>query len=145
MDFGDALAADALCQGAADDAGLGGTYRAWISDYWTSPALRFTHPDAPYELVDGTPIADDWNDLVDGQLHSPIGRNELGLAVDPLNTYVVTATTAQGDPQVFNGNCDGWTDLYQFAGIGDVQDTILWSDSSAMFCSWSMSLYCFEQ
>ena len=43
----------------------------FLSGASDSPADRFSrHTEGPYVLVDGTVIASDWDDLIDGQLSS---------------------------------------------------------------------------
>ncbi len=145
--FGGVAGGDALCQAAADDAELGGTFLAWLSDGSSTPVARFDHADGPYELVDGTRIADDWADLVDGQLAAAIGLTEQGAPVDVPSTVVATATTAGGVLQPFNGTCQDWTSTGGAfsAGVGNVQNTSTWSDSGAVGCPSLVSLYCFEQ
>jgi hypothetical protein len=146
-DFGGAVGGDALCQAVADDAGLAGTFLAWLSDGSTTPLVRFTHSDGPYELIDGTHVADDWADLVDGSIAAAIGRDEVGALVPVPPTIVVTATTAGGVLQPFNGACQDWTTTSAAfsAGVGNPQNTITWSDSGATNCASQVSLYCFEQ
>ena len=39
--IGGLTAADSICQTEADDAGLPGTYKAWLSDSTASPSSRF--------------------------------------------------------------------------------------------------------
>jgi hypothetical protein len=145
-DFGGALGGDAACQSVADDAGLGGTFRAWLSDSTTTPLARFTHA-GPYALVNGTVVADDWDDLVDGSIHAAIGIDELGQAIVPDATTVATATSADGTLQPFNGNCQDWstTSGGQIAGVGNEENMFTWSDSGATGCNVMFSLYCFEQ
>src|SRR5438045_530753 len=57
-DFGGITGADATCEDLASDAGLGGTWLAWLSDNDASPAARFVHANVPYALVGGAQIAD---------------------------------------------------------------------------------------
>lgn len=73
-DFDGAAGADALCQADADAAGLDGTFFARIADTTapTGTIDTFTQSPYPYELVDGTRIADDWDDLVDGEIQACI-------------------------------------------------------------------------
>jgi hypothetical protein len=95
------LEADARCQQLAQAAGLGGSFKAWISgrvDTGEGPLPhgvrdRFTQSAQPYRLVDGTQVADDWADLTDGSLDHAIDRDETGAAVSG-ETRVWTNTTA---------------------------------------------------
>jgi hypothetical protein len=100
---GDGLAgADAMCQERADDAGLTGTWRAWLSDDNADAIDRI--PDGEYQLVDGTVIADDKADLTDGFLKAPISLNEFG---SPEEGYAWTGT--QPDGTATETNCSNWT------------------------------------
>src|SRR4051812_50129369 len=75
--------ADGICQVAADDAGLGGTYKAWLSDNTASPSTRFTHATQPYVLPNGVQVAADWADLTDSRLDNPIVINPFGQTLLP--------------------------------------------------------------
>ena len=144
--FGGVAGADATCQDVADDAGLGGTFAAWISDGTSNAADRLTHFDGPYQRLDGTTIADDWDDLVDGSLFAAIGITETGAAVNAGATTVATATTASGALQPFNGSCSNWSNnAAGSGGVGNEENTVTWSDSGAAGCGTLFSLYCFEQ
>jgi len=61
-------------------ASLPGTYKAWVSTNQANgtPATRFTQSATPYVLVNGTKIANNWADLIDGTLLAPINRTETG-------------------------------------------------------------------
>jgi len=107
--------ANTLCQAAADDAQLGGTYKAWLSDSDTGPADNFgadatADEDADttrnYRLTNSTLIATSWSDLTDGELLNPIIIDEDKKPVDP--TPVWSNTTAEGTPLGMI-NCTSWT------------------------------------
>ena len=55
---------------------LSGTWRAWLSDSENDAIDRI--PDGQYQLVNGAVIADDREDLIDGQLYAPINLSEKG-------------------------------------------------------------------
>ena len=78
LGFGGVVGADKQCATLATAAGLSGTFKAWISDSTTSPATSFAQSSAPYKQVDGTVIANDWADLVDGVLAIGIKVDENG-------------------------------------------------------------------
>ena len=88
-------AADAVCQTLASNAGLGGTFKAWLSgrpdgfgcgDGSGSDCAgqdvvdRFTQNPGPYQMPDvaNTKVADSWADLTDGTLDHAIDRDENG-------------------------------------------------------------------
>src|SRR5208337_2765818 len=74
--LGGASGADGLCQSAATAAGLGGKWMAWVSTSTSSPKTRFVHSSVPWQLLDGTVIANDWSDLTSGSLEHNIDRDE---------------------------------------------------------------------
>ena len=77
--LGGLAGADAKCDLLASNAGLTGTFRAWLSDGIDSPDTRFLKAGNPYVLVDNTTvIASDWTDLTSGSIQAPINLTELG-------------------------------------------------------------------
>lgn len=146
--FGGAGGADILCQDLADTAALGGRYRAWISeDYSTAEPLdRFNHGTSiPFKLLDGTTIADDWADLTDGSLDNPINRDQNNSAVASGQEVWTNVLTSGAHDGAFD--CDGWT--YSGASgyrgeVGQVDSN--WTDKSGTAtCSIPKRLYCFQQ
>ncbi len=152
--------ADAACGELAEAAGLTGTFKAWLSSGTTSAADRLAHSTHPYTLVDGTRIADDWADLIDGVLRHPINVDETGTPLtapaDPMSQGKVwTDTVSNGQPYTdifqdqFPGHyhCDDWTDLDGIGVVGDPRfATDLWSYGGlALSCASTAALYCFEQ
>ena len=71
--------ADATCNSLASAAGLGGTFQAWLADSTQSPSTRQSQTGEPYVRTDGTAIADNWTDLIDGDIDVAISRDENGL------------------------------------------------------------------
>lgn len=139
--FGGLAQADAICQVAANAVGLGGSYKAWLSDATASPLTRFTHSSLPYALVDGTRIADNWADLISGSLNHALNLTETNVAY---SSYAYTATTNSG--AYFGGvDCNGWTTTAVDARVGYTPDQNQWSGVGMISCGESMRLYCFEQ
>ena len=66
--MGGLAGADAICNKLAAIANVPGTYKAWLSDSKQSPNTRLTYASGAYVLLDGTPLANNWADLVDGPL-----------------------------------------------------------------------------
>lgn len=153
--MGGLAGADAVCQSLADGAGLTGTYLAWLSDGIVAPAFRFTHATEPYVLVDGTPIAEDWADLVDGTLMHAIDLTEGGTP-PAQGTHVCGQTavwsnvTADGGHADAASHCVGWTDangIQSHSGRWDLTGAD-WSAScfaGGATCLWAAPIYCFEQ
>ena len=152
-DFGGLLTADQFCQSAAVFAGLPGTYMAWLSDGNLRPATRFVASVYPYVLRDGSVVADDFTDLLDGVLDHAINMDELGLLA-PEKTYVWSGVKADGYTaysgcnkwtQTKDPNDDDWPyNLYGFVGQA-WQTTDDWALSTQQPCYLKYSLYCFEQ
>lgn len=107
------LAADQRCQEAAESAGRGGTFKAWLSgrvDTGAGPLPhgvvdRFTQS-GPYALVSGAKVADDWSDLTDGTLDHAIDQTELGATLSGEDTLRVwTNTKTDGRAWDNSTNC----------------------------------------
>ncbi len=144
--------ADAICQSHADEAGLSGTFKAWISDTRSGPADRWSiDPSLPYVRTDGATVADDWFDLTDGSLDIPIERDEDGDPIIPFEEgrpFVWTDTDTAGTPEsgsVFN--CEDWTTSGESSGIfGDFTKLDpAWTFWDGTGCGELLHLYCFEQ
>jgi hypothetical protein len=153
-DIGGLDGADAECQAAADRLGAnpalqGKTFKAWLSDSTTDARDRLYHAVVPYRLVDGTQIAADWNDLIDGSLDNPIDVNETH-NITPAPPEVWTATYPDGTYSEWNFEppCADWTtahiDSGAAAGRADMTDDG-WTHLGVASCSFPQHLYCFEQ
>lgn len=136
--------ADAVCASEALAAGLGGTFKAWLSVAGNGPATRFTQAAGPYVMVGGTQIASSWSDLVDGTLAHGIDRNAHGSFVG--TTDVWTGTTTAGAPTTPNcssftsgsGAVSGWCGRTTATNTG-------WTQFLTPSCDTPLHLYCFEQ
>jgi Protein of unknown function (DUF1554) len=154
--LGGLAGADAICQARAESlvsAAPPGTYKAWLSTSAASAASRLTHATVPYRLVDGTQIADDWDDLTDGTLDAPINRQEDGIL--GFISQVWTGTAADGS---FAGSdCAAWTDesppspppeppatagVTGTTGATDFQWTF---EAIQLQCNPQLRLYCLQQ
>lgn len=142
--FGGIAGADALCVSQAAAAGLQGEFRAWLSTSSSAVADRLTRSTVPYVLVDGTRVADDWNDLVDGAIMAPIDLDANGL---PRTGDVWTGTLATGASYP-NDDCTGFTSASP-AQIGlcgaSASATSTWTENITPNCSTVLRLYCIEQ
>lgn len=141
--------ADSLCQQQAADASLAGTFKAWLSDSSTTAADRMSHAVVAYALPDGTVVANDWADLVDGTLTHAIDQDADGFSLDPLfdNLQVWTATEANGSATPID-NCADWTSADDFddGAIGDASATDAnWTAFDATTCDDLARLYCIQQ
>lgn len=148
--LGGLAGADAICQARADAAGLSGTYKAWLSDATTAARDRLTHAVVPYVLVDGTRIAGDWDDLVDGLLDNPIQLTETGETAGLVRAW--TATQASGDRDLAFFTCANWmsddnASVFGSRGQATGKDSSwsLWLSGDIPCSSEAQRLYCFQQ
>ena len=147
--LGGVAGADAQCQQLAEAAGLSGQYKAWLSDGTSSPATTFTHSTGPYVRTDGTQIAANWADLIDGELDVPLDRDE-HQNVPPNNPGPWTGTNSDGTSEA--PNCAGWTDASGEAEDRDggnhgctSTNAFQWTSCGEDWCESLRPLYCFEQ
>ena len=147
--LGGLIGADEKCQEAADNAGLDGDFQAWLSDSNDTPTSRFeTLALGPYFMLDGRIVAENFADLLDGNLRQPIEITELG--VQQSANEVWTGTVEDGTASVFN--CTNWTSssgaVFGLRGlVGEVDDD--WTFRKAFGgkadCEGVRFLYCFQQ
>jgi len=134
----------------ADDAGLAGTFMAWLGDGTEGPRERFTQ-DGRFVLVDGTLIADSWDDLTDGTIAHYIDQTEDGEA--PTETILRCSTTqavwtgAWSNGATGGTHCSAWTDDNSPGVLGrmDATDSYWTFACTVGACNFSASIYCFEQ
>jgi len=147
-DLGGLEGADIKCMNASVKAGLNGEWKAWLSDSAQSALERLIHSSDPYILLDGTIVADNWDDLVDGTLDHPIDLTENLENVKSTETiYVWTGTVVSGEPYILN--CDNWTsnspNLPHGLRGNSLSVVASWTHQSHPRCSPNNHLYCFEQ
>lgn len=145
--LGGASGADAKCQVQAQAAGLGGTYKAWLSSQSESAASRLTHATLPYKLLNGTLIANNWTDLANGTIANTITVTELGTTVSGRSWTNTTGTGAIYGTTV-NAHCNNWTDGTSArkgrAGSSSYINS-RWTSDTNINCNVSSRLYCVEQ
>lgn len=142
--LGGLAGADATCAAAASAAGLGGTYRAWLSTSTVDAKDRLASARG-WVRVDGRPVVDTVADLVSGKMYYPIRISETGQDIDALGLdYVITATRETGvyDP---NGSaCGDWTSATGSAVGGRARGaTRNFTYGFSSTCTGSYRLYCF--
>lgn len=151
-DLGGLDGADTICQDLASGAGLtsgDATFRAWLSSSDTSAASRLHHSPEEYILVDGTVVAENWDDLADGAIASAINLDELGgLAVETPRAWTNTTSSAASRGAA---DCAGWKSNTQ-GSKGHVGWVVMtdaeWTqaiDFTPAGCIQERRLYCVEQ
>jgi len=149
--MGGMAGADGICAARASAAGVTGAFKAWVSTGrpTPSPSTTFTQSSIPYSLVDGTKIADDWADLIDGTLDAPINKNENGVTIASGEVWTGTNSdgTGAGNPMSGSLTCSGWNGGSPIGTIGDLASSaVAWSSlGSGLGCAIARHLYCFEQ
>jgi hypothetical protein len=142
-----AAAADALCAGYASAAGLGGTFKAWVSDSVSSPSTRFSQSAIPYKTTTGLRVAANWTALISGMLENAILFDQYGGSQAIMMPFLVwTGTTTAGITA--GATCLNWTSgsIADFAEAGmDTLVTGSWTANGAILCTGSSRIYCFEQ
>jgi hypothetical protein len=158
-DLGGLTGADEACAMLATAAGIGSSYAAWLSDSTESPATRFIQNHGPYQLVDGTIVANNWADLASGSLRHPIDLTEMGTmpafkSTAPCSESFPVWTNTRPNGSTFDSglDCGDWLDpMGRNAALGDSQSTTAgWTQSCSFFmsrvvCEDTAGLYCFEQ
>lgn len=78
-----------ICNDLAVSARLPGVYKAWLADMSSSsePASRFIKSLIGYIRPDGVIVADDWDDLADGDIDAPIEIDETGVERSLTNVW----------------------------------------------------------
>jgi len=142
--------ADSKCNQLALDVGLPGTYKAWLSTVSICVSDRLSHSTSPYILVNGDIVADDWSDLTDGTLQSPINVKECGTVVDEHEESDSAWTNTLTCADCMTSDCDAWNSSdASFRGfVGFCMDThSMWTEAPAyeMECNRTKRLYCIQQ
>ena len=155
--FGGLAGADAICQTHATMACLEGTYMAWLSTSSDTPLTRFTQSTLPYRRVDGALVAQNWNDLIDGQLDVPLNQDEngapppLSMALGTCETDLIyTGTTALGEAWGTPATrCNDWTTSSADGTWGRFTITsgnwTQYCTGGGGTCSRKSPIYCFPQ
>ena len=147
-DLGGLAGADAKCQALAMSAGLNkpGSFRAWLSTGEASPSGWDVDPAMRYQLPSGMVVADDWTDLLDGELKLAISQNEDGVVLDDgANTSVWTGTLPDGTAAL--ANCAEWHSASWMDGgkVGlRIYSDYRWTNRLEQKCSAYARLYCIE-
>lgn len=149
--FGSVSGADTACQSLADSAGLGGQWKAWLSTQTVSTSENLCQSAVRYIKPDGTVIANEWVDLTDGTLQSPIDMDPNGNTITT-GLDVWTHTALDGTTKGTSGSntaCNDWTTnldtIRATIGRANVIDGF-WTDNGLpMRCSGQARLYCIQQ
>lgn len=149
-------AGDFICNSHASGAGLWGNFAAWLSKDGVDAKDRLTPNSGPFIDVNGLTIADNIEDLTDGDLDAPIVLDELGQAIvsrfHRAEDRAWTGTGTEGTTYE-DGHCNGWSQYAEpdrplTAAAGKICEDCLadWTFSDSLDCNWKVlsHLYCFQ-
>jgi hypothetical protein len=141
--LGGLAGADSICQTRASAAGLGGTYRAYLSTPTVNAISRLGSASG-WIRKDGKPVANTTAELASGHLYYPPRITETGVDVGTGDAW--TASTASGQFNTQYASCADWTSASTtiFAKTGwAYANSSMFSSISATNCSVAKRLYCF--
>jgi hypothetical protein len=140
--LGGVAAADQLCTSLAKAAGLGGTYRAWLS-IAGGDAIDHITSAGPWQLVTGELVASDKAGLTTGDLKHLINRDEKGNTPSDAEDRVWTATGPNG--RHVAPDCAQWTGTGSgHVGEAKNDNTGKWTALVDEDCTEVNRVYCFE-
>jgi hypothetical protein len=134
--------ADAICTDLAGNAGLQGTFVAWLSTSGMSAKSRL-HNAANWVRRDGAMFVDTVANLTNGNILVPLDLDETGAPVT--DDGVATATSADGSGPSTTYTCNDFSATSAQIRIGLTTATKgAWTDWSADSCDVPRRWYCFE-
>lgn len=142
-------AADAICQTEANEAGLSGVYKAWLSADGSSAAARGVVGMDPLGIFmpDGSGLGT-WGDVKSKGVAKPLNITAKGIKADDLSG-VWTNTRSTGEQKSVN-SCKGWQDGSAGGnpngGSGSPSASLSesWTDQGYSDCNMLFHLYCFQ-
>ena len=140
--FGGATAADTICQTHATNAGLPGTYVAWVSDASSTAVTRLGSARG-FVRVDGAPFADTLSDITStNKILNPLRIDENGVDVGTVGVW--TGTNANGTAH--GSTCSNWTSTSGSGQTGSTQGgPNAWTSRTTQSCMGPLRLYCFQK
>ena len=143
--LGGLAGADAKCNLSAQGATLGGTWKAWLSDFPTNAIDRITDVGPWFLVGTTTKVFNNKANLTTVPLQA-INRNEQGNVVDSAN-YIPVWTGTESDGTKALNTCSSWTDVLSRGSTGYVQMASGWTAPGAgtLSCASSHQIYCIEQ
>lgn len=143
-DLGGLPGADQICSDLASEHEIPGIFKAWLSTPEESAADRMTQATVRYLRLDGAIVAQDWDDLTDGELVLPIDVSETGSSIA---TEAWTGTAPDGT--ALSETCNSWSRSDPAGGRGAIgrttQRDVAWTDHGSAPCEHEKALYCVEQ
>lgn len=144
-EIGGLAGADDICSARAAEAGLDGTYAAWLSSTSVDGGDRLQGAQG-WVRTDGRPFVDTQENLFERRQAFPLRLDENGDDVGAVR--VATATTHFGAKRIEDGvgTCEDWTSsnaiLNHLSGRSDA-GAGLWTEGLSHACDQPVHLYCF--
>ncbi len=143
--LGGVVGADSLCNTLATDAGLPGTYRAWLSTAAEAAPDRLAGARG-WIRSDGRPFVDTIADLLASRAWYPIDLDELGFAVRTTSAAGVSVVTGTNVDGTYGGqDCGGYMQIGPESpktGRADFT-TNHWTEGIFGRCDQAARIYCF--
>lgn len=140
-DFGGVMNGDRVCNAAAQDAGVGGTFIAWLSTSDAGARSRFPAGiNASWRLTgDGGVVFIDVGQLTQTPA-APLNRDERGTLVAG-TAWTGTSLGGQASGQ----SCSNWASTNANGTFGSVASSVEWTQSGLpTLCTVARRLYCFQ-
>ncbi|MBK7862597.1 MAG: hypothetical protein IPJ65_29110 [Archangiaceae bacterium] len=139
-DFGGAAVADGICQAHARDAGLCGTYRAWLGSLDGGPAPSRLGAASGWVRRDGRPFVESVSALFANDTYYPLLHDEHGVRL-PLLASVWAGVDVDGG--ISPETCADWTRTDAgYAAALDI-DFGIWRATGGFNCQGRAALACF--
>ncbi|MDO8460098.1 MAG: hypothetical protein Q7S74_03245, partial [Nanoarchaeota archaeon] len=104
---------DSLCNIKATEQGLKGNYKAWFSTQGNNARDRLYHSTTPYVLPTGEVVANNFDDLINGQIRHPISNylaNDLIVTSTDENGYYAAGSECTRSCSTLDRNGNGYID-----------------------------------
>jgi len=145
--------ADHHCQQLADEAGLTGTYHAWLSDNngtqnHSNAADRIGGPGSSesFRMRNGGIVAPSWDALVANGPSKEILFTEWGIQIEDVTSRVWANTSKQG-LSLLDSDCTGWTGdtVLSQGSTGKTVTGTSWTNAGYNSpCDKPLHIYCFQ-
>lgn len=135
---------DQLCATEASDAGLPGTFLAFVATTTEAATDRFDLNGPGWSSSNGAPIVLDPMDLItSGLLETPVIREASGSPT--FSTSVWAGGASPSEVGTVEGTCNNYSVTTGNAVTARRDRTVQWWDQLSVSCSSSRRLICFEE
>lgn len=143
-DLGGRAGADLKCQAAAEEAGLGGTFKAWLYDGTMTAVEAIGSGVNGFMRMDSRPVAGTLDDFAAGKHWYPANRNQFGAAMQQALAVWSGSPRPIGPP----AHCLDWTsssgDEYSTPGANDGASPAFEYSNNYRACNVAAHLRCVQ-